>query len=467
MNKLNLEKNDEFLNLKKTKQSIYDEILNETKKDISLQNIKAKEYIDAFILPEIINANKIGVTIRRFSLNNVKFNILTKLIVNQLQELGFTAFIKESDDNSKNYLYITYSINQEESISTTIDSLKKNYKSTLNIEDKFIEDFIHNNIKTKIKKANRLGKKDLEIELPANFSNIQMVSKILNSLIYNKLDTEFRFINNKSFIYINWSKEFIKETPINIHSIIKSNILYEHEDIFNNKENTNLNYKITKKGVLKYKTNLARVIGDISTGINMLIELEEHTSFDFTSYNLISEDNLKEALNIIQNSCSNLIKYIKEQNLIALDILENVYIYTKSSLITSLYFCVENTKDKKMSKDLEDIKNLINFLNELLIDAENIINIIDYKIVNIHNFDIWQHLDKTLFELQRDLSILNGSSHNKSNDFIINWVLKNTLTGIQNKKNNSNINRDSISDTNSNINNNIKFIKKSKEDPVQ
>lgn len=120
-----------------------------------------------------------------------------------------------------------------------------------------------------------------------------------------------------------------------------------------------------------------------------------------------------------------------------------------------------------MSKDLEDIKNLINFLNELLIDAENIINIIDYKIVNIHNFDIWQHLDKTLFELQRDLSILNGSSHNKSNDFIINWVLKNTLTGIQNKKNNSNINRDSISDTNSNINNNIKFIKKSKEDPVQ
>lgn len=126
MNKLNLEKNDEFLNLKKTKQSIYDEILNETKKDISLQNIKAKEYIDAFILPEIINANKIGVTIRRFSLNNVKFNILTKLIVNQLQELGFTAFIKESDDNSKNYLYITYSINQEESISTTIDSLKKN-----------------------------------------------------------------------------------------------------------------------------------------------------------------------------------------------------------------------------------------------------------------------------------------------------------------------------------------------------
>lgn len=467
MNKLNLEKNDEFLNLKKTKQSIYDEILNETKKDISLQNIKAKEYIDAFILPEIINANKIGVTIRRFSLNNVKFNILTLLIVNQLQELGFTAFIKESDDNSKNYLYITYSINQEESISTTIDSLKKNYKSTLNIEDKFIEDFIHNNIKTKIKKANRLGKKDLEIELPANFSNIQMVSKILNSLIYNKLDTEFRFINNKSFIYINWSKEFIKETPINIHSIIKSNILYEHEDIFNNKENTNLNYKITKKGVLKYKTNLARVIGDISTGINMLIELEEHTSFDFTSYNLISEDNLKEALNIIQNSCSNLIKYIKEQNLIALDILENVYIYTKSSLITSLYFCVENTKDKKMSKDLEDIKNLINFLNELLIDAENIINIIDYKIVNIHNFDIWQHLDKTLFELQRDLSILNGSSHNKSNDFIINWVLKNTLTGIQNKKNNSNINRDSISDTNSNINNNIKFIKKSKEDPVQ
>ena len=66
-----------------------------------------------------------------------------------------------------------------------------------------------------------------------------------------------------------------------------------------------------------------------------------------------------------------------------------MFIYTKSSLITSLYFCVENTKDKKMSKDLEDIKNLINFLNELLIDAENIINIIDYKIVNIHNFDIW------------------------------------------------------------------------------
>lgn len=166
-----------------------------------------------------------------------------------------------------------------------------------------------------------------------------MVSKILNSLIYNKLDTEFRFINNKSFIYINWSKEFIKETPINIHSIIKSDILYEHEDIFNNKENTNLNYKITKKGVLKYKTNLARVIGDISTGINTLIELEEHTSFDFTSYNLISEDNLKEALNIIQNSCSNLIKYIKEQNLIALDILENVYIYKIISYYLSILLC--------------------------------------------------------------------------------------------------------------------------------
>ena len=172
MNKLNLEKNDEFLNLKKDKQLIYDELVNDTKQSILAEEKRALKYIDDIILPSIRKSNKIGITIRRFLVDDTMSNALSKVLVQQLQKLGFIAFLNKHTDTNKTYIYVTYSINQQDCLPSIIDILNKEHKSTFNIENKAIEDFIHNGIKSEIKKANLDGKTNINVELPNHFTDL-------------------------------------------------------------------------------------------------------------------------------------------------------------------------------------------------------------------------------------------------------------------------------------------------------
>ena len=136
-------------------------------------------------------------------------------------------------------------INQQDCLPSIIDILNKEHKSTFNIENKAIEDFIHNGIKSEIKKANLDGKTNINVELPNHFNNIYDTAIILNTLISNKLETRLTFTNQKPILHIKWNNEFLTDLSIDINSIFKTNILDNHKDIFKNKKAENSTYKIT------------------------------------------------------------------------------------------------------------------------------------------------------------------------------------------------------------------------------